>query len=346
MVSRHSSFHRLSWVAASSVVRRWMWVPLVAALAIAAGSGVARAEKMLYVATGFGARVLAYDLSSDDPATIAGSQSTLWNGTTYASSVAVDGSGNVYSGWGASGGGQIGRVRKISPSGTLLGEWFSGAENVGAMAASGGALYYWRNSYNLSPQVARLNSDGTIQTYAAPPTTDGLGGLAIDHTGQIFTSTGSNPYAGNGTVYKVHPNGTTTLFWDAGYQRASFFLAFSPISPDLFVGTYNSDNTVNTWNVNTGGTANKFINGTWGSMAFDGTGNLWITGNNSIRKYDPSGNFLYSFSTGTYSPSSIALSQNAAGVPEIDPAALGSVLALVGGVLGLVERRRLATDCV
>jgi hypothetical protein len=28
-------------------------------------------------------------------------------------------------------------------------------------------------------------------------------------------------------------------------------------------------------------------------------------------------------------------------VPEIDPAGLGSVLALLGGVLGLVERRRL-----
>jgi hypothetical protein len=28
-------------------------------------------------------------------------------------------------------------------------------------------------------------------------------------------------------------------------------------------------------------------------------------------------------------------------VPEIDPAGLGSVLALLGGVFGLVERRRL-----
>lgn len=34
-------------------------------------------------------------------------------------------------------------------------------------------------------------------------------------------------------------------------------------------------------------------------------------------------------------------SVSVAGVPEIDPAGLGSVLALLGGVLGLVERRRL-----
>ena len=32
---------------------------------------------------------------------------------------------------------------------------------------------------------------------------------------------------------------------------------------------------------------------------------------------------------------------SASAVPEIDPAGLGSVLALLGGVLGLVERRRL-----
>ena len=32
---------------------------------------------------------------------------------------------------------------------------------------------------------------------------------------------------------------------------------------------------------------------------------------------------------------------DASAVPEIDPAGMGSVLALLGGVLGLVERRRL-----
>jgi len=36
---------------------------------------------------------------------------------------------------------------------------------------------------------------------------------------------------------------------------------------------------------------------------------------------------------------------SAAAVPEIDPAGLGSVLAILGGVLGLVERRRLKVTC-
>jgi hypothetical protein len=41
----------------------------------------------------------------------------------------------------------------------------------------------------------------------------------------------------------------------------------------------------------------------------------------------------------------VSSSVSVAGVPEIDPAGFGSVLALLGGVLGLVERRRLKVTC-
>lgn len=43
--------------------------------------------------------------------------------------------------------------------------------------------------------------------------------------------------------------------------------------------------------------------------------------------------------TATFTPLSVEISPQAA-VPEIDPAGMGSVLALVGGALGLLERRR------
>jgi hypothetical protein len=37
----------------------------------------------------------------------------------------------------------------------------------------------------------------------------------------------------------------------------------------------------------------------------------------------------------------VSLTLSPSAVPEIDPAGMGTVLALLGGVLGLVERRRL-----
>jgi hypothetical protein len=62
-----------------------------------------------------------------------------------------------------------------------------------------------------------------------------------------------------------------------------------------------------------------------------------------------SGFALNYLSVADFSGSSMTLANfqisDASAVPEIDPAGLGSVLALLGGVLGLVERRRLKAAC-
>jgi hypothetical protein len=64
-----------------------------------------------------------------------------------------------------------------------------------------------------------------------------------------------------------------------------------------------------------------------------------------------SGFALNYLSVADFSGSSMTLANfqisdaSASSVPEIDPAGLGSVLALLGGVLGLVERRRLKVAC-
>jgi len=77
----------------------------------------------------------------------------------------------------------------------------------------------------------------------------------------------------------------------------------------------------------------------WGNNP---VGNVYVSlfsvqdaGENQLFALSPSGlpldaTYGYQFAT-----------PQASGVPEIDPAGLGSVLALVAGVLGLVERRRL-----
>jgi len=60
---------------------------------------------------------------------------------------------------------------------------------------------------------------------------------------------------------------------------------------------------------------------------------LWLSEANSANAYSPSVGGLWTVASGG-TPISI---------PEIDPAGIGSVLALVTGALGLLERRRLKT---
>jgi len=85
-----------------------------------------------------------------------------------------------------------------------------------------------------------------------------------------------------------------------------------------------------------------------GRQAYDWT---FVTAVGGISGFSPdkffvsTGNFANAF-TGSFSVvqrvNSLAISYSPADVPEIDPSGMGSVLALVTGALGLLERRRLA----
>jgi len=78
---------------------------------------------------------------------------------------------------------------------------------------------------------------------------------------------------------------------------------------------------------------------------------LWQNSTSSIQWYKGSGAFYYYavwdsetlWNSGDFSPIVDGALVLGTAVPEIDPAGIGSVLALVTGALGLLERRRLKT---
>jgi len=74
-------------------------------------------------------------------------------------------------------------------------------------------------------------------------------------------------------------------------------------------------------------------------LAFDSSGNLYAanSGNNTISKFDPSGNFLTFWSTGGVAPAFIAFQP--VSVPEPSTYALA---AIATGVMAAVARRRKA----
>ena len=167
-----------------------------------------------------------------------------------------------------------------------------------------------------------------------------MGALAVDGGGQVYASWGGVSY---GRVYTIQPGGALNLFWSAADAPGS--MAFSPLSPNLFAWMIRGDNSRDIVQVTPAGVASSFVGGFSGqqiSFAFDAEGSMWLAwaNANQIRKYDASGNLLFSFSTGAYSPGAITISAGSSPVPEIDPAGMASVLTLLAGALGLVERRR------
>lgn len=83
------------------------------------------------------------------------------------------------------------------------------------------------------------------------------------------------------------------------------------------------------YNLSTGTT----FNGTGGVSAF-------TSDSGGVTYPTSAGDLVFTPSTNPNGPVTFNAVIGSAGVPEIDPAGLGSVLALVTGALGLLERRR------
>jgi len=104
--------------------------------------------------------------------------------------------------------------------------------------------------------------------------------------------------------------------------------AFGPSAS--FYGTYDQGGNVSEWNdlLGASGTVRGQRGGNW-----SGSGGINIYSSGGSAEFEPSFSAPY---TGFRLASPVSVS-----VPEIDPAGIGSVLALVTGALGLLERRRL-----
>ena len=143
-------------------------------------------------------------------------------------------------------------------------------------------------------------------------------------------------------------------------------------------GTFSNESAITAWNItaSNGGTSHQYIN-TFGTASALAAGSIVATANelrlgngsriqffmdalqqSQLRWTNNGSQSVYKaswanadmwLSSGAnstiYSPSSggVWTLGTVAPVPEIDPAGIGSVLALVAGALGLVERRRLKT---
>jgi len=146
-------------------------------------------------------------------------------------------------------------------------------------------------------------------------------------------------------------NGTITVSGLGTFTNASAITAWDVTLSKLGTGSYQFTNTL-------AGHDGKSLAGTL--TASTGTLNVsnsylffYEPGNANYINWDPSNAYLANFNNSlrfyvnSFSPSNngewTVGTATPSAVPEIDPAGMGSVLALVTGALGLLERRRLKT---
>lgn len=198
--------------------------------------------------------------------------------------IGIDPAGNVYV---TDAGQQTRRVEKFSPTGKFLTQWGSyGSENgqfvlpFGVAAGAGGTIYVTDGALQ---RVQLFSPTGTFQSkFGAPGTSDrefGLAtGIAIDATGDVYVDD-----IGNARIDKFDPTGKLITKWG------------SPGSGD--------------------GQFGAFTNYTFGFLALDASGDVFVTDspNNRVEKFDSSGAYLgqwgsYGKSNGQFqSPNGIAV---------------------------------------
>jgi formylglycine-generating enzyme required for sulfatase activity len=209
----------------------------------------------------------------------------------------------------------------------------NGAYNVNG-ATSGNAVA--KNVTNPNTGAAPsffipLENEWYKAAYYSPTLNSGSGGY-YSYATQSDSQPGNIVSNGSNQVNYTDGNGysvTQSYGYDANQNYLTDVGAFS--GSGSVYGTFDQSGNVTEWND---------LNGNAGSLRGRRGGN-WDEGGSVA---------VSSAGFGTYSPSSeysrlgfrlASPASSPSGVPEIDPAGMGSVLALVTGALGLLERRRL-----
>jgi formylglycine-generating enzyme required for sulfatase activity len=165
--------------------------------------------------------------------------------------------------------------------------------------------------------------------YYSPTLNGGVGGYYAYATQSNTTPGNQVGSAANQANYIIGAGYSVTQ--DGTYSSTQNYLtdvgAFS--GSGSFYGTFDQSGNVYQWNDLSGaaGTSRGYRGGSWDD---DNDGPWFLSSSSDSGAYDPSDEYVYA-GFRLASPS----------VPEIDPNSLGSVLALVLGSLGLLERRRL-----
>jgi sugar lactone lactonase YvrE len=299
-----------------------------------AGTGSARAER-IYVALETSNQIVSYDVSLSGSAAVQSSMQVFTStNLSQPYGLAFDSSGNLYA---ANNGSST--VSKYNVSGGFLGTIGSPStisQPQGLAFDASGNLYVSNNGDNT---ISTFSSAGSFLTsIGSSSNLDGPNGLAIDASGNLYVANTNND-----TIATFNNTGAFVSAITAGVSGpydlayASGFL-YAAQSYDTVVTKYDSSGNLAA-SIGGGSSLSSPL-----GVAIDSIGNVYASTSEQIFKFDSSGVFQFAWSTpvGAYS-TYLAIapsSPDPASVPEIDPSGLGSMLALVAGLGGLLERRR------
>jgi sugar lactone lactonase YvrE len=296
--------------------------------AVAAGLVAAQARaEVLYVSLSDDT-IVAYDISLGTAADIENSK-TVFASTNLDNpyGIAFDAAGNLHAANFAAN-----SISKFDPAGGFVSAITTNLDGpLGLAFDAAGNLHAANGSGNT---VSRFDPTGGFVS-AITTNLDGPFGLAFDASGNLYAANGMDD-----TIATFDPAG--------GFVSGIILFLDGPTGLAF-------DSAGNLWAANGESTTISIFDPAGGlvsaittdgpvGLAFDSAGNLYAANGSitsrTISKFDPSGSFLFSWSTGAAAPRFLAVS-GPPPVPEIDPGCLCGAAAVVAGGLGLVERRRL-----
>jgi sugar lactone lactonase YvrE len=301
----------------------WLRLAVVAAGLVAAQ---ARAE-ILYVSMSDDT-IVAYDISLGTAADIENSR-TVFASTNLDNpyGIAFDAAGNLHVANFAAN-----SISTFDPAGGFVSAITTNLDGpLGLAFDAAGNLHAANGSGNT---ISRFDPAGGFVS-AITTNLDGPFGLAFDAAGNLYAANGMDS-----TIATFDPAG--------GFVSGMILFLDGPTGLAF-------DSAGNLWAANGESTTISIFDPAGGlvsaittdgpvGLAFDSAGNLYAANGSitsrTISKFDSSGSFLFSWSTGAAAPRFLAVS-GPQPVPEIDPGCLCGAAAVVAGGLGLVERRRL-----
>lgn len=305
----------------------------ISALLLSLATAVPAWAETLYV-TMSDDTVVTYDTSSNNATTIAGTKATFANrdsGIDDPQGLAFDSAGNLFVGNRSS----IMKYDSLGNGSTVTSTGVAGAVSLAFDAANN--LFVANLNFN---NILKITPSGNQSTFASLPN---AWGVATDSAGNVYASNYTGTFINSDSITKFNASGNGSLF---ASSLTTPRLAFDS------AGNLYAANGDRITKFNSAGVGSTFAttDGFYPTdITFDSAGNLYATdfNNSTISKFDSAGAFQFSWATRAEfdffggSPRSLAFRLESAPVPEIDPAGMGSVLALVTGTLSLLERRRL-----
>ena len=261
-----------------------------------------------------------YDLSSGNTAMISASVRTFGSGISKPDAMVFDNSGNLYVT-----SVEINSIYKIAPDESVsLFKTTHVNESFGLVFDATGNLYAANYGFVAGldeGSIARIKPDGSADYLVITSEIYAPWGIAIDVSGVLYTANGDN------TISKIAQDGSVSTFVASSQLARPQGLAFDKFG-NLYAANPNNNSISK---VTPSGSISQFAIGLNApcSLVFDSVGYLYVgnSGDNTISKYDSNGKKLFSFNTGSKSPSFLAISNTV--VPE--PGSLN--LVLIGAIV-------------